>query len=113
MTDADFDKCAQQLRALADPLRLQLVYILFHGAQDVTQLCQAVALETASVSHHLGVLIDAGIVQRLRESRKIVYSLNPVVAEIRPQVLKLAHVRISFTGDKPSFAIVPPAHPWQ
>ena len=72
----DFDVCADQFRALADPLRLQLVCLLFTGPLDVTHIYEAVGVEIVMALHHLGVLNYVEIAQRRREGRNIIHSLN-------------------------------------
>src|SRR5438045_436501 len=73
------DRCARLLRALADPERLRLISVLRGGPHNVTQLAELLKSEIVNVSHHLGVLRHAGLVQDVKQGRFVVYSLHPNV----------------------------------
>lgn len=100
-----FDFCAEQIRALAEPQRLKLVCVLFDGPQNVTQLCESIGTSIVNTSHHLGVLNDAGIVQRKRAGKNIIHSLNPTVVELKSRVVNLGYCRIAFTAGKPKLSV--------
>lgn len=68
-------KCALYLKALGDPDRLRIMQALQTGRRSVTELTELLSKEMANVSHHLGVLRNAGLVQTTREGRHIFYSL--------------------------------------
>jgi ArsR family transcriptional regulator len=81
MKSADPD--VLMLAALADPNRLEIVRQL--GAQqgttcacDFTECCP---ISQPTVSHHLKVLRDAGVVTSERRGTNIYYSLAPGFAE--------------------------------
>ncbi|MBX3413045.1 MAG: winged helix-turn-helix transcriptional regulator [Pirellulales bacterium] len=76
------DKCSVFLKALADPQRLKLVQCLQTRAQSVTELADELQDELRNVSHHLGVLKNAGLVESQRSGRQMIYTLVPGV--LRP-----------------------------
>jgi ArsR family transcriptional regulator len=70
---------AQIAKALGDPIRMQLVDVLAKHAGKVC-VCELVPLFDLSqptVSHHLKVLRDAGIVGSEREGLWAYYYVNP------------------------------------
>ncbi|MQA16367.1 MAG: metalloregulator ArsR/SmtB family transcription factor [Pseudonocardiaceae bacterium] len=74
----DAQRLAQVLRALADPGRLQLVSLLLAapgGEVCVADLVQALQLSQPTVSHHLRVLHDAGLLLRERRGSWVWYSV--------------------------------------
>ena len=73
------ERCAQALRALADPERLRIVRTLLGGGRNVSELAALLNAEIVNVSHHLGVLRHAGLVQTKRDGRYVVYQLHPDV----------------------------------
>jgi ArsR family transcriptional regulator len=80
MTDKDqAKKCAEMLQALAEPNRIRIIECLRTGSKNVTELAQALDVEIVNVSHHLGVLRDAGLVENTKDGRFVVYSLHPKV----------------------------------
>jgi DNA-binding transcriptional ArsR family regulator len=93
------DHCAEKLRALSEPLRLRIVDSLRGGPRSVSDLCQLLDAEIATVSHHLGILKNSGIVQRHREGRFIIYELTEGIFESkghgnRPDHLDLGCCRL-------------------
>lgn len=59
-----------QLRALADPLRMTLLDLVLERAATVTELAEAVARPKSTIAHHVGVLVDAGLMRVVR-TRKV------------------------------------------
>jgi DNA-binding transcriptional ArsR family regulator len=80
MTDEDqAKKCAKMLQALAEPNRIRIIECLRTGSMNVTQLAKALEVEIVNVSHHLGVLRTAGLVEDIKDGRFVVYSLHPKI----------------------------------
>jgi len=72
-------QCAIWLKALAESNRLEIIKLLFEGPKTVTVLAEEVGVEIASVSHHLQVLLHAGLVQVTKRGRFALYRMNPSV----------------------------------
>jgi DNA-binding transcriptional ArsR family regulator len=70
-------ECAKWLKALGEPLRLEIVRELLNGPLSVTAISEAVGVEMVIASHHLQVLLHAGLVCVEKEGRFSVYRLNP------------------------------------
>ena len=82
----DFRVVRKRLRALADPERLRIVKLLFAGPRNVSELAEELHDEIVKVSHHLGVLRRAELVQTHKEGRHVQYRLHPdVLRSARPQ----------------------------
>ena len=60
---------AQQVRALAHPLRTTILGLLTERAASVAELAQAVGRPRGTVAHHVAVLHDAGLLQVVRTRR--------------------------------------------
>lgn len=79
--DADAAReLARVFKALGDPTRVQLLAIV--AAQDggeacVCDLTEPVGLAQPTVSHHLKVLVDAGLLTREQRGRWAYYSVVP------------------------------------
>jgi ArsR family transcriptional regulator len=68
---------AHQLKALADPARLQLVSIvLASGSACICDLTDPVGLSQPTVSHHMKVLVDAGLLHREKRGKWVHFSVN-------------------------------------
>src|SRR5204862_5610456 len=76
------DRCARSLRALAEPDRLRIMVCLRDGPKNVGAVAECLGLPVVNVSHHLGVLRQAGLVLDERRGRFVVYRLPPDV--VRP-----------------------------
>ncbi|MEZ6090231.1 MAG: metalloregulator ArsR/SmtB family transcription factor [Pirellulaceae bacterium] len=74
--DAESVQCATYLKAMGDPIRLQMVKALQAGPMNVSDLSILLDLEMANVSHHLRVLFHGGLVTTEREGKFIYYRLN-------------------------------------
>jgi DNA-binding transcriptional ArsR family regulator len=72
----DSDRCAPLLKALADPERLRIVQCLRRRPKNVGELAAELNTDIANVSHHLGVLRRAGLLNRRKEGKYVVYSLH-------------------------------------
>ena len=70
------DECAQWLRALAEPIRLKMIRELLRQPQTVTALANRMGVEIATASHHLQVLLRAGLLSVERQGRFSTYQLN-------------------------------------
>ncbi|MCL4545810.1 MAG: metalloregulator ArsR/SmtB family transcription factor [Chloroflexi bacterium] len=66
---------AELCRTLADPTRLELIYLLGEGPQAVKQLVEATGQRQANISQHLGLLRERGMVQARRAGPEVHYSL--------------------------------------
>ena len=68
-------------KALADRNRLTIVGILAQGPRPVEELASALKVGASTVSHHLGVLARAGLVEAKAKGYYSIYSLVPGVLE--------------------------------
>ncbi len=63
--------------ALGDKFRQDIIMLLAQNERlNVTQIAEHIALSRPAVSHHLKVLLTAGLVQMERVSRENFYSLS-------------------------------------
>lgn len=81
--------CATYLKALADPIRLQIVRALRSGPMSVSDLVELLELGMANVSHHLRVLFHAQIVTTQRDGKFVYYHLNQEFLKNRSVVKSL------------------------
>ena len=80
---AQAERMAAVAKALGDPIRMQLVDVLRHHAGEVC-VCELVPLFDLSqptVSHHLKVLREAGVVGSERRGLWAYYYVEPAAVE--------------------------------
>ena len=92
MTNSD-EQLAKTLRALADPARLRLLRLILRERSGLDPRCssrsgvcfchlkEAMNLAPATISHHLKVLRQAGLIQGIREGRWTYYRAQAVAAD--------------------------------
>ena len=71
------EEMARRLKAIADPARLQVLSLLRSGEACVCDLTGPLGLSQPTVSHHLRILAEAGLVQRERRGTWAYYSVIP------------------------------------
>lgn len=85
LSGAEAERLASALRVLADPARLQLLSLLGahpDGEACVCDLTGPVGLAQPTVSHHLKVLTEAGLVGREQRGRWVYYWVLPEPIEL-------------------------------
>lgn len=92
LDDASALEVAVRLKALADPVRLQLVSLLLAAPELEACTCDlapAVRLNEATVSHHLKKLLDTGLVSKRRDGMNVHYRLDPDAMRALSRVLNV------------------------
>jgi ArsR family transcriptional regulator, arsenate/arsenite/antimonite-responsive transcriptional repressor len=79
LSESEAEALASMLRVLADPARLQLVSVI--AAQPDAEACvcnltDPVGLSQPTVSHHLKLLHEAGVLDREQRGRWVYYSIR-------------------------------------
>ena len=69
------------LRALADPIRREILNLLKTGRMSAGEIAQHFPVTDASISRHLSVLKEADLIRDPREGKFIYYDLNASVLE--------------------------------
>jgi len=91
ITASQAAELARLLKALADPTRLQLVSmvaVLEDGEACVCDLTEPLGLTQPTISHHLKILVDAGIFTRDKRGVWAYYSLVPAALDALAEVLR-------------------------
>jgi len=71
----------QTLRALADPIRREILNLLKEKRRSAGEICDHFNVTGASISRHLSVLKEADLIRDTREGKFIFYELNASVLE--------------------------------
>lgn len=69
------------LKALADPIRREILNLLKKRKMSAGEITDHFEVTGASISRHLSVLKDAGLIRDEREGKFIIYELNASVLE--------------------------------
>jgi DNA-binding transcriptional ArsR family regulator len=89
MMTMDYRKNSDLLKALAHPVRLQMAVGLLANECHVDKMVQKLNLPQSTVSQHLGILRNQGILEVRKEGVKTCYRvINPKVIELLKILLK-------------------------
>ena len=78
----EIQKNADIIKAIGDPTRLKIIYLLEHGELCVCEIMTVLDKPQPTVSHHLNLLKNAGLLKWRKEGIWIHYKLsNPKLPE--------------------------------
>ena len=77
----DFRRLQKCLGALSDPTRQKMVSLLARERLNVKQLTERLSLSQPAISHHLKILMNAGILHQERVGRERLYRLDTTCCE--------------------------------
>ncbi len=81
-------------KALSDPTRRKIIELLREGKMTAGEIVDSFQMTGASISHHLSVLKNAGLVTDEKQGKYIYYELNlSVVEEILSWLASLKEVK--------------------
>ena len=84
MTTEQAERLAAIFKAVADPARLRLLSIIAShdgGEACVCDLTEPLDLSQPTVSHHLKVLVEAGLVTREKRGKWTYYTVIPAALD--------------------------------
>ena len=70
-----------QLRAISDPTRREILRQLSAGERSVGEIASRFRVSGPAISHHLGVLRDAGLVKMRKQAQSRLYTLDVAAVE--------------------------------
>jgi len=76
---ADAKKVAGMLAAVGEPTRMLILYRLAQRPHHVGQLAELIGIPMVNMSHHLGVMRQAGLLDDEKDGRRVVYKFRPEV----------------------------------
>jgi DNA-binding transcriptional ArsR family regulator len=98
LPDALVELIAQRFRVLSEPTRIRLLDSLREGPATVVDLQASTGASQQNVSKHLGMLLEAGMVRRVKDGNRAYYSIadetlfelcEQVCGSLRRQVAQL------------------------
>lgn len=93
LSEAEAEDLAAAFKVLADPARLRLLSMVANAEDDeacVCDLVEPIGRSQPTVSHHLSVLADAGLVVREKRGRWAYYRVVPERLAVLRDALSLA-----------------------
>ncbi|HBM79893.1 MAG TPA: ArsR family transcriptional regulator [Clostridiaceae bacterium] len=71
-----YEKTARVFKAFCDPNRLMIIDMLKHGEKCACNLLDKMNISQSTLSHHMKILCESGIVNCRRDGKWMYYSLN-------------------------------------
>ena len=68
--------CVEFCKALADDTRQQILEMLMDGEKCVSDIVDAFTMSQPTISHHLNVLKQFGLVTSRKEGKQVFYAVN-------------------------------------
>lgn len=68
--------CCTFFKAVADPTRIKIMMLVMKKKMCVTDICKHFKMKQPSISHHLNILKNAGIVIDRKDGKEVYYTLN-------------------------------------
>lgn len=88
MGDMNIDQLASQFKALSEPVRLRILYLLLeHDEVCVCDLVQSLSLTQSVVSRHLAYLKNNQLIESRREGTWVYYKIKNSQIDITEQLL--------------------------
>jgi ArsR family transcriptional regulator len=88
-SDESFEDMSNKFKAVSDPTRLKILYLLQEGELCVCKIIMALEKPQSTISHHLNVLKNAGFIKGRKDGVWIHYKLvNPEVVSLIEDLVK-------------------------
>ena len=68
--------CVEFCKALADDTRQRILEMLLEGERSVGNIADAFTISQPTISHHLNVLKQFGLVTSRKEGKQVFYAIN-------------------------------------
>lgn len=69
-------RLSETFKALSDPTRLNIIYILSENSLCVCDIAQVLDMTQSAISHHLRILRNLELVKFRKEGKMVIYSLD-------------------------------------
>ena len=88
-SDEIFENMSDRFKAVSDPTRLKILYLLQDGELCVCEIIMALEKPQSTISHHLNVLKNARFIKGRKEGVWIHYKLvNPEIVSLIEDLVK-------------------------
>ena len=84
---SEYTEIAKVFKAFCDENRLQILEMLRSGEKCACKLLDELHIGQSTLSHHMRILCDSGIVKGRKEGKWVHYSIDPAGADRAKQLL--------------------------
>ena len=94
---SEYAETAKVFKAFCDENRLQILALLRSGEKCACKLLEELQIGQSTLSHHMKILCDSGVVRGRKEGKWVHYSLDPAGTARARQLLE-QQLALSGTG---------------
>ena len=76
MSEAELLELADLFKMFADSTRIRILYDLFDGEKNVSEICEDIDMNQPAVSHQLKALKTSKLIKSRRDGKAVFYSLD-------------------------------------
>ena len=87
--DLDEKKMAVVFKAFGDENRIRILQLLGSGEKCACKLLEEINISQPTLSHHMKILCDSGVVEGRREGKWMHYSICPAGSDAAVKYLKI------------------------
>ena len=74
-TEDELSDLAELFKVFGDSTRIRILYDLFSGEKNVTEICADLEMNQSAISHQLKLLKSARLIRSRREGKQMIYFL--------------------------------------
>ena len=75
ISEDELIELAELFRVFGDSTRIKILFALFRGEKNVTQICETIDMNQSAVSHQLKILKTSKLITCRRDGKSMIYSL--------------------------------------
>ena len=99
--EPDEKRLAEIFKACCDENRIRILRLLLSGEKCACKLLEEIDISQPTLSHHMKILCDSGVVVGRKEGKWMHYSVSPEGAEAAVKYLKKLTTITSSETDEP------------
>ncbi len=75
VSENELSDLAELFKIFGDSTRIKILFALFHGEKNVTEICEVLEMNQSAVSHQLKILRTSKLISSRREGKAVIYGL--------------------------------------
>ena len=75
VSEEELNDLAELFKIFGDSTRIRILYDLFRGEKNVTEICDDLGMNQSAISHQLKILRTSKLIAARRDGKSMIYSL--------------------------------------
>ena len=75
VSENELSDLAELFKIFGDSTRIKILFALFHGEKNVTEICEVLEMNQSAVSHQLKILRTSKLISSRRDGKAVIYDL--------------------------------------